>query len=323
MKRFQILNGAGAGEIFDVGEKRVVIGRGQDQDIILADDRSSRSHVALEVRGDTAFVIDLGSSNGTFVNGELVMGELELREGDVLLVGSTEIQYGEASPWSRVQSKGREKTLTEAERKSDTVLSTPGELAASRSKVAKRAEAERVSSLPTVVQDGVPEIRASAKTTLPSQSPEAKASAAPPIMRSSVGALPEDLSGLAKALVEFAGPLAQAKGVTLQLEADAPVAAVPMDARRAYVALAGAIELAVVIVNEGRACVLRALCEEGRRASLGFVVSGGMAPAERDTTRMVAGRFGEARAAAESTGGGLELTPDDDPEVLWRFWVPL
>lgn len=59
------------GRVFPIGKPRVVLGR-QSTDIVVDDPEVSRKHCALEVRGNTALLVDLGSTNGTFVEGERV-----------------------------------------------------------------------------------------------------------------------------------------------------------------------------------------------------------------------------------------------------------
>ena len=106
MRRFTILNGPEAGQTFDVEKDRFVIGREAGRDLVLEDDRVSRSHVALEVRGGALFVVDMGSSNGAFVNDQMVF-EQELHEGDVLTVGHTQMRYGEPlSPADAARASG-------------------------------------------------------------------------------------------------------------------------------------------------------------------------------------------------------------------------
>ena len=95
MKSFTILNGPQAGMTFELEGDRMVVGREEGQGLVLQDDRVSRCHIALERRGDGVAAIDMGSSNGTFINDKMAF-EQELREGDVLTVGRTQIRYGEA-----------------------------------------------------------------------------------------------------------------------------------------------------------------------------------------------------------------------------------
>jgi FHA domain-containing protein len=64
------------------------IGRSASCDVVLADDTISRRHAEVALRGGVCTVRDLGSSNGTWVNGRLVL-RAELRRGDELQVGET------------------------------------------------------------------------------------------------------------------------------------------------------------------------------------------------------------------------------------------
>jgi hypothetical protein len=62
----------------------LVVGRGPTCDVRFDDPRVSRTHAALQRRGNTVYVADLGSSGGTFVNGAAATALHELRAGDVL-----------------------------------------------------------------------------------------------------------------------------------------------------------------------------------------------------------------------------------------------
>ncbi|WP_369252203.1 FHA domain-containing protein [Geodermatophilus amargosae] len=76
-------------------ERAVVIGRDARCDLVVADDPMvSRRHAAIDVTGPgTASVRDLGSSNGTYVNGSRVSGAAALTAGDAIGVGSTTIRW--------------------------------------------------------------------------------------------------------------------------------------------------------------------------------------------------------------------------------------
>jgi pSer/pThr/pTyr-binding forkhead associated (FHA) protein len=56
------------------------------------DEFVSARHARIEPRADGIWINDLGSTNGTFVNGSRVKGERALRAGDVLRIGETELQ---------------------------------------------------------------------------------------------------------------------------------------------------------------------------------------------------------------------------------------
>ncbi len=82
-------SGPRMGARFDVGLE-CVIGRSPSCDIALLEDgRVSRKHARLERRDAGLFVVDLGSRNGTFVNGSRVDGEARLVPGDELQVGDS------------------------------------------------------------------------------------------------------------------------------------------------------------------------------------------------------------------------------------------
>ncbi len=72
------------------------IGRAIDNDIRLSGPLSSRHHCRIEVRGRAAFVIDLGSANGTELNAQRVARE-RLSEGDIVGVGGARIHVEEVS----------------------------------------------------------------------------------------------------------------------------------------------------------------------------------------------------------------------------------
>ena len=70
------------------------IGRGRDNDVILPSDCVSRRHARLEQRADGLYIVDLESTNGTFVNDEPGrVRERRLRRGDQLSIGDTIFKF--------------------------------------------------------------------------------------------------------------------------------------------------------------------------------------------------------------------------------------
>lgn len=67
------------------------IGRGDHCDMVIANQHVSRAHAEVMADGATVVVRDLGSSNGTFVNGRRIQ-QHQLRHGDMLSVGDCEIR---------------------------------------------------------------------------------------------------------------------------------------------------------------------------------------------------------------------------------------
>jgi hypothetical protein len=87
-----IESGPDAGHSHPAGEKALRLGRSPDNDVILRDPATSGHHARLERRGDVFWVVDLGSTNGTFVNGESVQ-EKQLNDGDRLTVGQNSVHF--------------------------------------------------------------------------------------------------------------------------------------------------------------------------------------------------------------------------------------
>jgi diguanylate cyclase (GGDEF)-like protein len=85
-----VLAGASVGEMYKIVAEQTTIGRGQQADIQVVDEGISRRHASIEHRSGGIFIRDLGSTNGTFCNGERV-NEHALRDGDKIQVGSTTI----------------------------------------------------------------------------------------------------------------------------------------------------------------------------------------------------------------------------------------
>lgn len=68
------------------------IGRGLRCRLRFNDASVSRAHLRLEVRGSLVTAVDLGSTNGTFINGAPLQGSAELRHGDVIRIGERELR---------------------------------------------------------------------------------------------------------------------------------------------------------------------------------------------------------------------------------------
>jgi two-component system cell cycle response regulator len=82
-----ILAGDGLGEMHQLIGDEMVIGRAGRASVLLRDDGVSRVHARLRREGDNLVVEDLGSRNGTFVNGNRLSGPMVVRDGDKIHVG--------------------------------------------------------------------------------------------------------------------------------------------------------------------------------------------------------------------------------------------
>jgi len=85
-----VLAGVSAGEMFKLQEDKTVVGRGPTVGVRLNDEGVSREHCQFMREGEKVIVADLGSTNGTFVNG-IKVDRKELADGDKIMVGSTTI----------------------------------------------------------------------------------------------------------------------------------------------------------------------------------------------------------------------------------------
>lgn len=87
-----VLNGPLANQKFLLGES-LQLGREADNDLILPDGKVSRHHALIQRQGEQYQITDLGSSNGTWVNGVRIAGPTLLADGDNLLIGETKLAF--------------------------------------------------------------------------------------------------------------------------------------------------------------------------------------------------------------------------------------
>jgi hypothetical protein len=78
------------GRVYDLDRQVTVIGRGAEADIVVDDPGVSRKHAEVHTDGGRIRVVDLGSTNGTFVDGERI-GTGDLADGSRITVGRTRI----------------------------------------------------------------------------------------------------------------------------------------------------------------------------------------------------------------------------------------
>ena len=87
-----IVEGPGAGQEYPLEKAVSVLGREKGADILLPDTAVSRRHAALDAEGTAFRLRDLGSTNGTLLNGEKIR-EGAIRHGDRFQVGNTTLQF--------------------------------------------------------------------------------------------------------------------------------------------------------------------------------------------------------------------------------------
>lgn len=128
------------GHEITLGDGATSVGRASDNSVAFADDTNiSRYHAEIERRGDEFWLVDLGSSNGTTVNGEPVSGEIVLQSGDQITFGgssvvdfefveeeqNTDVSGAAASVEAANAEKSEKKEETEIAQDAQTASKTP------------------------------------------------------------------------------------------------------------------------------------------------------------------------------------------------------
>ena len=85
-------SGPFSGRIVALPNQMVSIGRAPDNDVVVGDPATSGHHGRIEVRGGAFWISDLGSTNGTLVNGQPVI-ERQLSDGDMIAIGQNTLRF--------------------------------------------------------------------------------------------------------------------------------------------------------------------------------------------------------------------------------------
>jgi hypothetical protein len=106
-------------------DREIIIGRSSDLDMVLVEDMVSRKHAKIETKGGQVIIQDLGSTNGTFVNGEKIK-KVRLKEGDRVLVGTSIIKLvaveGSTPMDTMTEGEARERMAQKADSARQTAL---------------------------------------------------------------------------------------------------------------------------------------------------------------------------------------------------------
>ena len=97
--------------------REIIIGRSSDLDMVLVEDMVSRRHSKITTTDSDIYIQDMGSTNGTFVNGEKV-SRSRLKEGDRILVGTSIIKLVGIDPNQSTHTEAEAKRRLEANRQS-------------------------------------------------------------------------------------------------------------------------------------------------------------------------------------------------------------
>ena len=85
------------GHEYPVTARHVVLGRSRECDIRVPDANVSRRHAEMRQEGATYWIVDLGSTNGTEVNGRRVE-RAKVPDGDRITIGGTDVVFGRSLP---------------------------------------------------------------------------------------------------------------------------------------------------------------------------------------------------------------------------------
>ena len=121
----RFVSGKYQGALFPLRQGReVIVGRSSDVDLVLAEDLVSRRHARIAVEGGAVTLQDLGSTNGTFLNGQRVK-KARLTEGDRILIGGSLLKLvaADAESAARSDAEVRQDLDAAAKRASSTDVS--------------------------------------------------------------------------------------------------------------------------------------------------------------------------------------------------------
>ena len=82
-----IRTGPDSGKVYPIEKSEIFIGRDLNNEIVINDQEISRRHARVFVQGGNYVIEDLGSTNGTSVNGQRIMGPYILRAGELITFG--------------------------------------------------------------------------------------------------------------------------------------------------------------------------------------------------------------------------------------------
>ena len=101
-----------------VFSRSVILGRGQQCDVVLPEASVSRRHAQISVADERCFLVDLGSGNGTFLNGEHLAEPTPLVSGDEVRVGTAVLEFRLADSPRLDGTRSRTITIRDAARDS-------------------------------------------------------------------------------------------------------------------------------------------------------------------------------------------------------------
>ena len=107
-------SGPTPGKVFPLEKQEILLGRDLANEIAISDPEVSRRHARFLMQEDNVIIEDLGSTNGTFLNGQRIASPQQLRAGDVVTLGENIVMVFDRSdfdPDATVVSSGLDQTV--------------------------------------------------------------------------------------------------------------------------------------------------------------------------------------------------------------------
>ena len=89
-----VQSGSGRGATYNLPGKDMIVGRDPKGDIVLDDGKVSREHARFVFNNGRWAILDLGSANGTYLNGQKISGQQQLANGDEIKIGDSILVFG-------------------------------------------------------------------------------------------------------------------------------------------------------------------------------------------------------------------------------------
>lgn len=110
-------SGPTPGKVYPLEKQEILLGRDLANDIAISDPEVSRRHTRFLMQEDNVIIEDLGSTNGTFLNGQRIASPQQLRAGDVITLGENIVlvfDRADFDPDATVVSTGMDQTVKPA-----------------------------------------------------------------------------------------------------------------------------------------------------------------------------------------------------------------
>ncbi len=145
-----VLSGPCTGACFAIPEVPIVVGRSPEANVHIDDPWISNMHALIERRGDELWVVDLGSRNGTFVDGQRVL-EARVRPGSAVAFGQTRLELRH-----RTAASARASALEETPLRRKHVSVTIPHKVSRRASTAPAISAATAPGLPAAAEPATP-----------------------------------------------------------------------------------------------------------------------------------------------------------------------